>query len=84
MVGITTYIRTALCHNTNFTRQSIARGSIKNSAAGLRLGRALDRAFTARVRGKRTGVEQARLAAVFNALRQANITVTGSQVPVHG
>ena len=70
-----------MCHNTKFTRRSCTKGNIKSSAAGLRLGRKVDRAFSARVRGRANGDEQARVAGVFKALRGANIAVTGTQVP---
>ena len=79
MMGVTTYIKTVLCHNTEFTRRVRGRGKIMSSAHGLRLGREVDRAFTARVRGKPVGVQQKRVAAVFKALRAAGITVTASQ-----
>ena len=86
-VGITTYIKARLCHGTEFTRPvSQKRGGLKNSRAGLTLGRAVDRAFSARVRGSRFTVHQARIAAIFKALRAAKVTVTGTQTPAaaHG
>lgn len=83
-VGITTYIKARLCHNTEFTRPM--RKGCKSSRTGLTLGRAVDRAFSARVRGTRSTAQQARVAAIFKALRAAKITVTGTQTPAaaHG
>jgi hypothetical protein len=86
-VGITTYIKARLCHGTEFTRPvSQKRSGLKNSRAGLTLGRAVDRAFSARVRGSRVTVHQSRIAAIFKALRAAKVTVTGTQTPAaaHG
>ena len=82
MIGITTYIKCSLCHNTEFTRRAHGSGKILSSAHGLQLGRAVDRAFTARVRGIHTAVQQTRVSAIFKCLRAAGITVTGSQSAV--
>ena len=86
MVGITTYIKARLAHGTEFKRPAHRRSGIKGSRAGLTLGRAVDRAFSARVRGARATVHQARVSAIFKALRAAKVTVTGTQTPAtaHG
>lgn len=85
-VGITTYIKARLAHGTEFTRPVRHGSGLKSSRAGLALGRAVDRAFSSRVRGQRTTVQQARVAAIFKALRAAKVTVTGTQTPAtaHG
>lgn len=83
MQGITTYIQGTLARGTKFTR-FVKRGALKSSRAGLEVGRAVDRAFTEHIkRGTRPSAKyRARIAAIFRALADHGVSMTGSQFAV--